>query len=163
MGFGLLYWQNYLFWLLKYVKVLYGSLGLYDCFLSKDKKKLFTLLCLSLPAKSTKFSFPTLMWSPFSFELSAHSITIVKIEWDLDEVWFIRVAPKISNDKHWKGEIEVQRNREIKISTVFAGWDKKGIEKRERERVAEREAEREVDREREREREKKITNRWIGS
>ena len=48
MGFGLLYWQNYLFWLLKYVKVLYGSLGLYDCFLSKDKKKAIYLYVCAL-------------------------------------------------------------------------------------------------------------------
>ena len=51
------------------------------------------LLYLSLPARSTIFNLPTLIWafpSSFIYELS---IVIVKTEWLLEECSFIFVAP----------------------------------------------------------------------
>ena len=49
----------------------------------------------SLPAKSTKFNFPTVMWSPcltLPVE-SQHSTMIVKIACDLEDPAFMAVAP----------------------------------------------------------------------
>ena len=51
--------------------------------------------CLSLPARSTKFSLPTVMCSPVRTVpvLSQHSTMIVKIACDLEDPAFMAVAP----------------------------------------------------------------------
>jgi len=51
------------------------------------------LACLSLPAKSTRFSLAALMCSSPSSPVSQHSRCIVKMEWLRDESAFISVAP----------------------------------------------------------------------
>ncbi len=51
------------------------------------------LLCLSEPARSTKFNFPTQMWSSPSKPLVWHSTTMVKMECERDDSWFIIVEP----------------------------------------------------------------------
>ena len=51
--------------------------------------------CLSLPARSTKFSFPTVMCSPVRTVPveSQHSTMIVNMAWDLELPAFMAVAP----------------------------------------------------------------------
>ena len=50
------------------------------------------LLCRSEPARSTRLSLPTRMWSPRS-SLWLHSTTMQKMEWFLEEARFIMVEP----------------------------------------------------------------------
>lgn len=51
----------------------------------------WVLLCLSEPAKSTKFSFPALNFSFPNSSVSSDSIWMVNILWDLDDYLFMAV------------------------------------------------------------------------
>uniref|UniRef100_A0A3B3SYI4 Uncharacterized protein n=1 Tax=Paramormyrops kingsleyae TaxID=1676925 RepID=A0A3B3SYI4_9TELE len=56
------------------------------------------LLCLSLPARSTRLSFPTRMWFSPSRPISLHSTVITKIACDLELCSFMLVNPM---DRVW--------------------------------------------------------------